>query len=180
MWATTSPFEAQKVSTLAGVPNFDYFVAPGHDRMPTTEFYNGFGDAFSDHTHTSALSSRRHDRNLPANRQDLYKPYDSTQGYDGFHKWEDWRISLDIAPIIPNVQLPQAGSLRDVFVAAQCNHDSAQMLHNGMLVADTHVRQKDAGNPIGILFGQPTQVEAAKRGEVLSVPPFSHPRVCAK
>lgn len=180
MWNASSPFEAQKVSALAGVPNFDYFVAPGHDRMPTTEFYNGFGDAFSDHTHEDALSKRAHARNLPANRQDLYTPYDSTQNYDGFYKWSDERIAVDIAPIIPNVQLPQAGSLRDVFVAAQRNHSRVEMLHHGLQVADTQVRQKDAGNPIGILFGQSTTVGAAKRGQNLSVPTFSHPRIYAK
>lgn len=157
-----SPYERQKVSTLFGVANYDYFVGTGYDAIPTTEFYNGFH--MNDESHRSIYEGVDTHRNLPTNAQDL-GPYDTSAGLPGFHVWSEARMAMDLAPVIPNQRLFQAGQL-GVAMRGLKQASVGERLHGGIRVQELPELQRDKGWPIGVLFGEPTSRAARVQGTI--------------
>ncbi len=165
-----SPYVAQKRAALLAVPNYDYFIGPGYDLIPTDDFYAGYH--MDDRSHESIYEGVHRPRNLPSNAQDLYRDYDTSKGLPGFHLWSPERQALDIAPILLERRIPQGDQLATSF-AALGQLPTGDRWHNGLRTVDIGVVQRDAGNRIGVLFGPPTSRAAQHRGKILSVSPFS-------
>jgi len=165
-------YERQKQAALEGRAEYDWFVGTRYDRIPTTEFYRGFGDAFDDRTHASIYEDVHVTANLPHNAQDLYDDHDTSAGLPGFHQWHPDRIAIDIAPVLVNRKTPQMGQLASAFYALH-SLPKGERFHGGLHVASVDELQRDAGYPIGILFGPSTSREERRFGEVSEIGAFS-------
>lgn len=161
-----TPYTRAKVSALRREPNFDYFIQPGYDRVPTEGVYNGFGAAFDNHVLDNVPGGGP--KNMPPLMSDL-GPYQTMGAFDGFHRWSDARASIDVAPLLMNVRMPQT-DLISSSLRGMSQNAPVQLLHNGVQVAEVPM-QHDAGNPVGILYGPPADPTQRRSGRLTHVPP---------
>jgi len=130
----------------------DFRAGPGYDYIPTSVHYKNLQNddlAGIDATHDVA----RH-KNLPSNAQNLYKPHSDDGMASGYYVFPDEVVRRDMAPDF--VKVPSKG----IDIVASSTRNLLQQpqpirLDAGMLLGETRVRQRDAGNRIGILHDPP-------------------------
>lgn len=150
---TVGYFE-QKQGALEGGANYDWFVGPGYDKIPTSVYAKGFGEAFSDKRREDVTQDPLAYKNLPINRQNLYGAHANDQVPLGFYLWDDARPALDVAPILVH-RAPWG-----VGLVGSCLRGEQQKALGHCLVGGTHVGeqplvQRDPGNVLGLLFEEP-------------------------
>ena len=155
-----SSYYQVKADALARTANFDWFVGSGYDnRIPTSVYYNGFGQGLDDLSLQAAAYDPYQYKNTPNNRQNLYAAESDDGGANGYYLWEPERAALDLAPVIPNSRMPAWNQIADSIAGyMQLPHGhqlQGTRLSDNYVVTDIPRMQRDPGNPIGILFDPP-------------------------
>lgn len=165
----TSPYELQKLAAVERRAAFDYFVAPGYDRIPVAEYYEGYGRTFDDKSQNNVYDDVHPQGDLmPYGRQNL-GPHNTTQAFGGYRMFCDDHVAIDIAPVLTRRRLPQIGMIGDAIRGARAMH-CGQALNTGVVVTDIGVRQPDSGLADGVLFDPPADLRSVKTGRSLYVP----------
>lgn len=161
----------ERVASLAGVPFFATRIGPGYDRIPTSELYHGFSTAFDDRRQEHASYDPYQYRNTPQLRASMYEGNrDDGVPMLGFYTWEPERITLDMAPDFVKSRVPQLHQIGNCLNSLR-QQPCPTVLNSGVLVGHAGKRQRDAGNPIGVLFDPPA-LGPIKSGQLYSVPSF--------
>jgi len=160
MQQPVSSYLRVKRDVLANQANYDWFVGSGYDnRIPTSVFYNGFGQGLDDLSLVHADADPYQYKNTPNNRQNLYAAESDDGAVNGYYLWEPERAALDLAPILPNLRMPAWNQIADSIAGYMQLPKGHQLqgtrLHQDYVVTDIPQLQRDPGNPIGILFDPP-------------------------
>lgn len=157
-----------KRAALNGVPYFDYLVGPGYDQIPVSAIYGGFGDTYTDWR--SQPVKGRHPKNLPKFRSALFlgHPHDGLN--EGYYVFPNSLQAMDLAPDFIQRRQPQINELALSF-RSLAGLQIGSELTNGAHVAETDARQRDNGNPIGVLYDPPF-LGVPKQGALPAVQPF--------
>lgn len=161
----------ERRAALAGRPYYDTRVGPGYDLVPISVIYNGFGDTFDDKRHEHAGHDPMQHKNTPQIRQSLYDGHgDDGLPNMGYYRWEEERAALDMAPDFVKARVPQIGQIGRC-IDAHMHHDPPMMLNTNVYVNHAGPRQRDRGNPIGVLYDPPA-TGPKKEGKLMYVPGF--------
>jgi hypothetical protein len=161
----------ERRAALSGVPYYDTRVGVGYDQVPTSVIYKGFGEAFNDKRGEDADVDPRKHKNLPQWRAALYEGHNNDELPEmGYYKWDDERIALDMAPDFVKARVPQRGQIGDC-LRAHHRLPLPHLLNNNVPVYDAGERQRDGGNPIGVLYDPPA-LGPKKNGTLFTVPAF--------
>jgi hypothetical protein len=152
-YPTSSYFDV-KAASLAGVPNYDWFVGPGYDgRISTSVFAAGFTHGLADHSQDDAMADPLRHKNLPYNAQNLYEGESEDGTPLGYHLWDNYSAALDLAPLIPNIRLPgwnRTGDCLRAFAKQPIGH-----AQGNAVVQELDIVNVDPGSATGLLFAPP-------------------------
>jgi hypothetical protein len=164
-----------KADTLAGRANYDWFVGSGWDRkIPTAYYANGL-QLDDQSLHDATAGSYQH-KNLPLHRQNLYAEHSDDGGDgDGFFRWSDDMVALDLAPIIPNQRMPGFNRIAACIAGEQAlpmpHQLSGTRRSQTFLASEMNAVQVDPGNNFGLLH-YPPALGPFRRGAYTTVPSF--------
>lgn len=161
----------ERVASLQQRPYFETRVGAGYDQIPTSEIYHGFKRAFDDRRFEDANHDVYAHKNLPQRPSCLYEPH-SDDGLPsmGFYKWEPERVVLDMAPDFVKARIPQIGQVGQCLQRLR-EFPQPLLLNTGVHVHHAGERQRDGGNPIGILYDPPALAKPVE-GDTTFVPSF--------
>lgn len=169
--SANSFYVEERLASLQGRPYYDTRVGPGYDLVPIPVIYHGFGEAFDDRRHEEAGHDPYAQRNTPQFRQSLYEAH-SDDGLPsmGYYRWEPERAALDMAPDFVKARVPQVGQIGRC-VDAHLRHQQPELMNTRVPIAHAGERQRDYGNPIGVLYDPPA-TGPKKQGRTMPAPGF--------
>lgn len=161
----------ERRAALAGRAYYDTRVGPGYDLVPIPVIYNGFGETFDDKRYEEAGHDPLAHKNTPQLRQSLYEGHrDDGLPHMGYYRWPEERAALDMAPDFVKARVPQVGQIGRC-INAHLAHEQPMMMNTNVFIAHAGQRQRDYGNPIGVLYDPPA-TGPKKQGNLFPVPGF--------